>query len=90
LKNTITNITETPDYTPETIKQIIGQLKINEKSLALLLNVSPMTIKLWMAGAVKPCGLSRRLMQIYELCPEVIDRLAEGSEKNEPIPRENY
>jgi putative transcriptional regulator len=79
---TITNVTATPDYAPETVKALMRRLKLNEKGFALLLNVSPMTVRLWTAGAVKPCGLSRRLMQLYGLCPEVIDRLAEGSDEN--------
>ena len=75
---TIVNLSTTPDYSPEAIVQLIQRFALNEKSLALLMNVTPMTIKLWTAGAVKPCGLSRRLLQIYELCPEIIDKLAAG------------
>ena len=75
---TITNVTATPDYTPENMKILMRRLKLNEKGFALLMNVSPMSVKLWTAGAVQPCGLSRRLMQLYELCPDIIDRLAEG------------
>ncbi|MDR0819534.1 MAG: XRE family transcriptional regulator [Oscillospiraceae bacterium] len=79
MKNTLralTNVTATPDYTPETVKALIKRLKLNEKTLALLMNVSPMTVRLWTSGAVKPCGLSRRLLQLYELCPDIIDVLA--------------
>ena len=72
---TISNITGTPDYTPETIKALMRKLKLNEKGLALLLNISPMSVKLWTAGAVRPCALSRRLMQLYDLCPEIIESL---------------
>ena len=77
---TIVNVTATPDYAPATVTALMRRLRLNEKGLALLLNVSPMTVRLWTAGAVRPCGLSRRLMQLYDLCPEVIDRLAEGSD----------
>ena len=77
---TITNVTATPEYTPEAVKTLMRRLKLNEKGFALLLNVSPMSVKLWTVGAVQPCGLSRRLMQLYELCPDIIDRLAEGGE----------
>jgi len=85
MKNTvkiIKNVTTTPDYNPGAVKALMRKLKLNEKGLALLLNVSPMSVKLWTVGAVHPCGMSRRLLQLYELFPEIIDRLAEGSEEN--------
>jgi putative transcriptional regulator len=72
----ITNVTATPDYPPEAVRMLMLRLKVNEKGLALLMNVSPMSVKLWLTGAVKPCGLSRRLLRIYEICPEVIEKLA--------------
>jgi putative transcriptional regulator len=52
------------------------RLDVNEKAFALLLNVTPMTIRLWTSGAVRPCGTSRRLMQIYGICPEAVSSIA--------------
>jgi len=77
---TITNVTTTPFYTPEAIKTLMRRLKLNEKSLALLLNVAPVTVKFWITGAVNPSNLSRRMLQLYELYPDIIDKLAEGGE----------
>lgn len=77
----IANMSTTPDYSPEAIVQFMNRFALNEKSLALLMNVTPMTIRLWTADAAKPCGLSRRLLQIYELCPEIIDKLAAGGDE---------
>ena len=77
---TIVNVTNTPDYSPEAVNLIMRRLKLNEKGLALIMNVAPMTVRLWLSGAVKPCGLSRRLLQVYLLCPEIIDKLAAGGD----------
>jgi putative transcriptional regulator len=79
---TVTNVTATPDYTPEAVKSLMKYLRMNEKSFALFMNVTPMTVRFWITGAVKPCGLAKRLMQIYELCPDNLARLAEGGEDN--------
>ena len=78
---TIVNVTTTPDYSPEAVKLIMQRLQLNEKGLALIMGIAPMTVKLWIVGAVKPCGLSRRLLQIYLLCPEIIDKLAAGGDE---------
>ena len=79
---TITNVTATPKYTPETVKSLMKYLRMNEKSFALFMNVTPKTVHYWVKGAVKPSGLAKRLMQIYELCPDNLARLAEGGEYN--------
>jgi len=78
----ITNVTATPDYAPEAVKTLMKYLRMNDKSFALFMNVTPMTVRLWATGAVKPCGLAKRLMQIYELFPDNLARLAEGGEDN--------
>ena len=78
----IANVTATPDYTPEAVKSLMKYLRMNDKSFALFMNVTPATVRFWMAGALKPCGLARRLMQIYELFPDNLARLAEEGEKN--------
>jgi len=78
----ITSVTSTPEYAPEAVKSLMKYLRLNEKSFALFMNVTPLTVRLWTSGAVKPCGLAKRLMQIYELFPEAISRLAEGGEDN--------
>jgi putative transcriptional regulator len=71
----IAGAAKTPEYAPTAIKALMRRLDVNEKALALLLNVTPMTIRLWTSGAVRPCGTSRRLMQIYEICPEALSRI---------------
>jgi putative transcriptional regulator len=69
---------EVPIYSPSAVKNLIAGLGLNEKAFALLMNVTPVTVRMWITGAARPCGLSRRLMQIYETCPEVIAALVDG------------
>ena len=48
------------------------KLDMNEKGFALLMNVTPSTVRLWTSGAVQPSGTAKRLMQIYETGPEIV------------------
>jgi putative transcriptional regulator len=73
---------EIPAYSPAAVKSLMAGLGLNEKAFALLMNVTPITVRMWTTGAAKPCGLSRRLMQRYDTCPEVVAALAGG--KREP------
>ena len=72
----LTRISETPPCTPKEVKALMRRLRLNEKAFALVMNVTPMTVRLWTTGAARPCNLSRRLMQIYARCPDVIDSIA--------------
>ena len=53
---------------------------MNERAVALLMNVSPKTVLVLSTGAARPCSIARRLMQIYEAGPELIGRLIAGAE----------
>jgi len=68
-----------PDYTPDMVKALMKKLDMNEKGFALLMNVTPTTIRLWTSGAAQPCGTAKRLMQIYETGPEVVTKITGGS-----------
>mgnify|MGYP003243549929 CR=1 FL=1 len=59
-----------PEYSPSMVKALMKKLETNEKAFALLMNVTPSTVRLWTTGAARPCGMARRLMQIYETGPE--------------------
>ena len=58
-----------PEYSPSMVKALMKKLETNEKAFALLMNVTPSTVRLWTTGAAHPCGMARRLMQIYESGP---------------------
>lgn len=64
-----------PEHTPVMIKSLMKKLDMNEKGFALLMNVTPSTVRLWTSGAVKPCGTAKRLMQIFETGPEVVNKI---------------
>ena len=73
--NIIAKAAETPDYPPTAVRALMKRFDMNERAFGLLMNVTPMTVRLWTSGVVVPCGLSRRLMQIYSACPEVVDKM---------------
>lgn len=67
-----------PDYGPDMITALMEKLDMNERGFALLMNVTPSTVRLWSSGAAQPCGTAKRLMQIYETGPEIISKIAAG------------
>lgn len=76
----IAGAAKTPEYAPAAVKALMKRLDMNERAFALLMNVSPLTVRMWITGAARPCGLARRLMQIYDTGPEVVGRLIIGAE----------
>lgn len=66
-----------PEYSPSMVKALMKKLETNEKAFALLMNVTPSTVRLWMTGAARPCSVARRLMQIYDSGPEVVSKIAD-------------
>ena len=75
-----------PEYGPDMVKALMKKLDMNEKGFALLMNVTPSTVRLWTSGAADPCGTARRLMQIYETAPEIIGRIAGEQEDGNAKP----
>lgn len=73
---TICRLSKVPLYQPAAVKKLMSRHNLDIRTFALLMNVTPQTVKLWVAGAVKPCSLSRRLMQIYDTCPDVLQSIA--------------
>lgn len=67
-----------PDYGPDMVRALMEKLDMNEKGFALLMNVSPSTVRFWTSGAAQPSGTARRLMQIYEAGPEIVNKIAGG------------
>lgn len=73
----IANISYIPDFKPAQIKGLMNDLNMDERAFALIMNVEPMAVRLWTSGAVHPNGTARRLMEIYQRMPRVLDCLAE-------------
>lgn len=40
------------------------------KSFALILNTTPLVVSSWIREETKPCGSSRRLMQLLSISPQ--------------------
>lgn len=76
----IAEAAKSPEYNPAAVKALMKRLDINEKGFALLMNVAPLTVRLWTTGATRPCGLSRRLIQLYDICPDLIGNILSGKE----------
>lgn len=68
----LADLSTAPVFSSNEITKLMKELNLNEKGFSLLMNVTPMTVKLWISGAVSPCGLSRRLLQIYKVYPEIV------------------
>ena len=73
--NTITQLSEAPEYTQEDIIDLMDKLGANEKAFALLMNVPASTVRQWMSGTVVPGTASNRLMQIYDLFPQIVGKI---------------
>ena len=69
----IASAAKNPNIKPAAIRELMKKLDMNEKGFAMLMNVTVDTVRLWTAGAVKPCGTAMRIMQILNACPEVVN-----------------
>ena len=43
-----------PEYAPAMVKALMKKLETNDKAFALLMNVTPSTVRLWVTGAGPP------------------------------------
>lgn len=67
-----------PEYGPDMVKSLMEKMDMNERGFALLMNVTPCTVRLWTTGAAEPSGTARRLMQIYDTDAQIVSKLAGG------------
>lgn len=79
----IAGAAQCPAYSPERIKALLEHLRMNEKAFALLMNVTPTTVRLWTTGAARPCGVAQRLMQLYDAEPQIIEKVIHTIETKE-------
>ena len=64
-----------PDYSPEQIRAIRHDLSLSQKVFADLLNASASAVRAWEQGTRRPDGPTRRLLQVAEESPEVLQAL---------------
>lgn len=74
----IANTCRVPEFGPFAIASLMYELDMEERAFAILMNVEPMTVRLWLNGVTQPSGTARRLMQIYRDVPCILDCLSDG------------
>ena len=72
---TIPNIEPMAEYSKEAIREIRQKTKLPQKYFAELVGVSPRAVEAWEAGKRKPTGSARRLFQMIEKDPNVINNM---------------
>lgn len=63
------------EFTSGQIIELIEKNNLSIKSFALISNTTPLVVSSWIRGETKPCGSSRRLMQLLSISPQWIDLL---------------
>jgi putative transcriptional regulator len=71
---------EIPEPPPSLSKKKIKVLRedvlgVSQPLFARILGVSPAAVKAWEQGAKKPSGTARRLMQLFERDPKILQTL---------------
>ena len=79
----IADASKVPEYSPAAVKRLMAKFDLNEKAFALLMNITPHTVRLWTTGAAKPCNLARRLMQLYEAAPELVGKIISAQDDSQ-------
>lgn len=77
LRETVARIASTPpSYNPTAIKALRSRYHLTQDLLAMLLGVKPSAVKHWEQGLRKPSPSVRRLLQIIEINPEIVQKIA--------------
>lgn len=64
-----------PMYGSEDVKSIRRKVGTTQRVLARVLAVSPRTVESWEAGRSTPNGSSRRLLELLDRDPKIINKL---------------
>ncbi|MEE8825631.1 antitoxin igA-2 [Lentilactobacillus sunkii] len=70
-------VTPIPEYDGERIKKIRKSIPVTQHVFAYALAVSPRTVEAWEAGRSRPSGSSRRLLQIIEADPQLVNQFVQ-------------
>ena len=65
-----------PKFAPEEIAALRESSKLSRPLFAQILNVPPVTVRKWESGERKPSGAALRLLEVMQLHPETLLRLA--------------
>ena len=72
---TIPDIEPITDYSKEKIKEIRQKTNLPQKYFAQLVGVSSRAVEAWETGTRKPTGSAKRLFQLIEKDPSVINSM---------------
>lgn len=72
---TIPDFEPLTDYSMDDIKEIRYRTKLPQKYFAQLIGVSPRAVEAWETGKRKPTGTARRLFQLIEKNPGIVNTI---------------
>jgi putative transcriptional regulator len=64
-----------PEYKSSDVVRLRSKLRLSQRSLAIVLGVSPRTVEAWEIGRNKPSGSARNLLYLIELDNSLVERL---------------
>jgi len=70
---TVPDIEPVAEYSKERLKEIRQKTNLPQRYFAELVGVSPRAVEAWEAGKRKPTGSAKRLFQLIEKDPSVIN-----------------
>jgi DNA-binding transcriptional regulator YiaG len=77
LRESVAHLTSTPpDYGPSAIKKMRSQFDLTQDLLAQLLGVKSSAVKHWEQGIRRPSASVRRLFQIIQADPSILEKIA--------------
>ena len=77
LRETAARLASTPpNFTSKAIKKMRVRFDLTQDLLAQVLGVKPSAVKHWEQGLRKPSASVRRLLQIIEAEPEILEKIA--------------
>ncbi|HAT54842.1 MAG TPA: transcriptional regulator [Lactobacillus sp.] len=62
-------------FDAKAVKQLRKNLNVTQKTMAHLLGISPRTVESWEIGRAEPNGSSRRLLELFQKDPKIIELL---------------
>jgi len=71
----IPDIEPIAEYSKEKIKELRKQTNLTQKYFAELIGVTPRAVEAWEAGTRKPTGAAKRLFQLIEKDPSIINNM---------------
>jgi putative transcriptional regulator len=77
-KYTLNNL---PEYNPSAIKTVRNKTQMTQKVFSDLLGVSVRTVEAWETGKSHPNGSARRLLQLIEQKPEMVEEIEYAAAK---------